>query len=428
MDEAGEGGQRPLQPHGQLVFILALTLALAYVDRQLLVVLIEPVKRDLSLSDTQIGILTGAAFSLVYATLGIPVARLADRTSRRNVLSISVAVWAVMTCLCGAAQNVWQMIVARMGVGAGESGCIPPAHSLIASVVPAKKLSRAMAAYSVGVPAGVLIGMVVGGWLGELVGWRLAFLVIGLTGLPVALLVRFGVKEPLRAAAGAAAEPPPKIGAALKATLGTGPLFLVLLGSGLLSIGVGALLTWTPSLLARTTGLGLGAIGSWLGLVIGLGGAAGMLLGGVIADRAAARGPRWRMMMPAAFGLLAAIGALVMLQQTSATGVLILLMAPILFGMAPTGVTNAIVQTLTPPSLRAFSSSLLVFANTAFGLALGPLIIGLISDALGASGQGGSLKTALLVVPAFFLAGALSHLAAALRFGDADRPSVSSAS
>lgn len=412
------------QPYGQVVAILAVVLSLAYVDRQLLVVLIEPIRKELGLSDTQIGIMTGAAFALVYGTLGMPLARLADRTSRRGVLVGAVVVWSLMTCVCGLAQNVWQMILARMGVGAGEAGCIPPAHSLIASITPAPRLSFAMSVYSIGVPAGVLIGMVVGGWLGEWLGWRMAFLVAGLPGVLVALLVRFGIREPASSAQLKAVKQPP-IWVAAKVTL-RGPMPLVLIGSGLISLSVGALLVWTPSLLARSTALGVGAIGAWLGLVIGVSGAAGMLFGGVIGDRLGKVGPRWRLMTAAGAGLLAAAASVGMLHQTTASGTLIFLVLPILLGMSPTGVTNAVIQSLAPESLRAFSASLLIFANTAFGIALGPLVVGVISDALNVDADGQSLKAALVVVPSCFLAGGLCHMAAALKLKSSS-PAISSA-
>lgn len=404
-------------PYRRTIFILAVVLALAYVDRQLLVVLIEPVKRDLALSDTQVGLLTGGAFAFFYAVLGVPVARLADRTSRRNVLAGAVLVWSAMTCLCGAAQNMWQLLLARMGVGAGESGCIPPAHSIIAAITPPARLASAMAAYSVGIPAGVLSGMLLGGWLGEWIGWRAALVVVGAPGVLVAVLVRFGLREPPQASAAAGDAAHPAIWAATKQILSQGPLILVLLGSGLISLAVGVLLIWTPSLLARTTDLGIGAIGSWLGVIIGLGGAAGMLLGGVVADRLGRlRGARWRAATAAGAGALAALSAALMLAQGHAVGLLSLLIFPILFGMAPTGVTNAVIQSLAPQHLRAFTASVLIFVNTVFGIAMGPLLVGIVSDALSATGEALALKLALLgVVPGCFLLGSICHLLAACR-------------
>lgn len=408
--EAGSPGYK------RTVGILAVVLALAYIDRQLLVVLIEPVKHELSLSDTEVGFLTGGAFALLYAVLGVPVARLADRTSRRTVLSVSVLVWSAMTCLCGVTQNVWQLVLARMGVGAGESGCIPPAHSLIAAVTPPTRLASAMAAYSVGIPIGVLTGMVLGGWLGEWIGWRAALIVVGAPGLLVAALVRFGLTEPPRARGDGDAPKSPPLFASLATLLGQGAFVLILGGSAFVSLATGVLLVWTPSLLARTTDLGVGSIGTWLGLIIGLGGAAGMMLGGFLGDRFAARGePHRRALTAAATGLLAAATSALMLQQEQVTALLLAMILPILFGMAPTGVTNAVVQDLAPTNLRAFAASVLIFVNTVLGIAMGPLIVGIVSDTLGARDQASALKIALItVVPGCYLIGSLCHFAASV--------------
>ena len=178
--------------------VLVVVYTFNFIDRQILSILLEPIKQDLGLSDTQLGLLTGFAFALFYATLGIPIARYADKGNRRNLIALALTIWSGMTALSGVAQNFWHLLAARIGVGVGEAGCSPPAHSMIADYFPAEKRATALGIYSLGIPFGILFGFVAGGWLNEFFGWRVAFFVVGVPGLLLAILVRLSLREPPR--------------------------------------------------------------------------------------------------------------------------------------------------------------------------------------------------------------------------------------
>ncbi|MAK11339.1 MAG: MFS transporter, partial [Rhizobiales bacterium TMED83] len=178
--------------------ILVVVYTFNFIDRQILSILLQPVKDDLGLSDTAMGMLTGFAFAAFYATLGIPIARFADRSNRRNLVAWALGIWSLMTALSGLAQNFWHLLAARIGVGIGEAGCSPPAHSMIADYYPAEQRATALGIYSLGIPLGIMFGLFAGGWINELFGWRAAFFVVGLPGILLALIVRFSLREPPR--------------------------------------------------------------------------------------------------------------------------------------------------------------------------------------------------------------------------------------
>ena len=170
--------------------ILLVVYVFNFIDRQILAILLQPIKVDLGLSDTQLGLLSGVAFAVFYATFGIPIARLADRSSRVNIISASLAVWSLMTAVCGLAQNFWQLLAARIGVGIGEAGCSPPSHSLISDYFAPETRATAMSIYSLGIPIGIMIGFLAGGWIVEFFDWRTAFIAVGLPGVLLAVVVR----------------------------------------------------------------------------------------------------------------------------------------------------------------------------------------------------------------------------------------------
>jgi len=178
--------------------LLVVVYTFNFIDRQILSILIEPIKLELGLNDTQMGLLTGFAFALFYATLGIPIARYADRANRRNLIAAALGVWSIMTAVSGLAGNFWHLLIARIGVGVGEAGCSPPAHSIIADYFPAEKRATALGIYSLGIPVGIMFGLFAGGWINEYFGWRIAFFVVGIPGLVLAVIVRFTMREPER--------------------------------------------------------------------------------------------------------------------------------------------------------------------------------------------------------------------------------------
>ena len=178
--------------------ILVIVYTFNFIDRNILSILLQSIKTDLNLSDTSLGLLSGFAFAAFYATLGIPIAKYADRGNRRNLISISLAIWSLMTAVSGLAQNFLHLLLARIGVGIGEAGCSPPAHSMISDYFPANKRSTALGIYSLGIPFGIMFGLFAGGWIDEMFGWRAAFFIVGIPGILIAILFRFTVKEPIR--------------------------------------------------------------------------------------------------------------------------------------------------------------------------------------------------------------------------------------
>ena len=178
--------------------MLVIVYTFNFIDRQILSILIEPIKSELGLTDTAMGALSGFAFAIFYATLGIPNARYADRSNRRNLVAAALGIWSFMTAVSGLAQNFWHLLAARIGVGIGEAGCSPPAHSMIADFYPAEQRATALGIYSLGIPIGIMFGLFIGGWINELYGWRIAFFVVGLPGIILAVLIRVSLPEPPR--------------------------------------------------------------------------------------------------------------------------------------------------------------------------------------------------------------------------------------
>jgi MFS family permease len=402
-----------------LLWTLLIVYVFNFLDRQIVTILAEPIKRDLGLSDTQLGLLTGLAFALFYAILGIPIARWADRpkTNRVGLISLSLVVWSGMTALCGMAQNFTQLLLARVGVGVGEAGCTPAAHSLISDMVPVERRSSAMAFYGLGIPAGSLIGMVLGGFLADTVGWRNAFLVVGLPGLVLAVFVWVALKEPrrgslARAAEAAAAPQPVAARQSARATLaelaGNRAYVLLALGAGLvafLSYGKGV---WAAIFFIRSHGLTPGQTGLWLGLVAGISGLVGTWAGGWCADRFGRHKSRHILTAPA-IGMTIAAPLLFLAYNASDWRVALALLAlPALLNSLYYGPTYALAQRLVRPDQRAMATAVMVFAQNLIGLGLGPLFFGMLSDALKPMAGGESVRWVLYgaawlgLLPAFF--------------------------
>ena len=274
--------------------VLVLSYVLSFIDRQLMTILLEPIKAEFGASDTAMGFLTGFAFAVFYAVLGIPVARLADRWSRRNVLAISMVIWSAMTAACGMAGSFWQMAVLRVGVGVGEAGGTPPSHSLISSYFPKQERSTAMGIYGSGSQIGVLIGMFGGAVIAETMGWRWAFFIFGLPGVLIGLLVFVVVREPPKA--------PAPVSTSMMSdvmSLWQTPAFAIIsfatAFTALAGYGMG---TWFPSFLIRVHGLTLTEAGLTLGIVGTLGALIGAVSGGILCDRLTKIDSRWQLRVP----------------------------------------------------------------------------------------------------------------------------------
>lgn len=397
------------------LWILLIVYIFNFIDRQIVNILAEPIARDLGLSDTQIGLMTGLAFALFYTVLGIPIARFADRssTSRPKVIAIALAVWSLMTALCGLAQNFGQLLLARIGVGVGEAGCTPPAHSLISDIVPPEKRSSALAFYSLGIPIGTLLGMIIGGTLADYVGWREAFVVVGLPGVAMALVVWFVIKDPRQSDAATilrnqnqpAALPMKQ---ALSEVMRSRAFVLLLFAGSAASFLAYGKTTWTTIFFQRTHGMSPGEVGLWFGLIGGVGGILGTFLGGYLADRFGAKNRRHVLSAPAIGMALAVPLALFAYQAPTWPMALTLLVLPTIFNSFYYGPTYSAAQGLVPLRARAIASATLLFFQNLIGLGLGPLFFGILSDWLQPAHGAESVRYVLYgaaflgLVPAFF--------------------------
>jgi MFS family permease len=397
-----------------------------FIDRQIVTILAEPIKQDLQIADWQLGLMTGTAFAIFYCTLGIPIARLAERHNRPWIIGLSLTAWSGFTALCGLAQNFWQLVLARIGVGVGEAGCTPPAHSLIADYTPKGQRASALAFYSMGSPIGALIGVVAGGLIADAFGWRTAFLLVGLPGLALAVIVIMTLVEPrLRAAAAvardAAQAPQSSFGDVLK-VLRRKPTFwymaiavsiVAFIGYGHAPFGASFFLRVHGEEiehLASQFGLGpIGFVGLSLGLILGVAAGAGVFLGGIIADRFGARDLRAYMSIPGVAVLVSVPLYTFALLQPDFLPILPILAVNAILVSLWQGPVYATVQNIAPVHMRATAASIFLFIANLIGLGLGPLAVGFASDILAGPfglGSGEGVRWALigsqfLAIPAF---------------------------
>lgn len=383
--------------------LLLLIYVVNFVDRQVLVILMEPIKHDLGLTDTQLGLLSGLAFAIFYATFGIPLARVADRHSRRNVIAICLTIWSVVTALCGFAQNFAQLLVARMFVAIGEAGGGPPSHSMIADLFPFGKRATALAIYACGVPLGVLFGMALGGWLNEMFNWRVAFAVVGAPGVVLAILFVLTVKEPAREAS---VTEPEENQSALRAI---GQLWKmrsyrnIVLATAAQAIAGHGFLVWNPGYFIRTFHISTSQAGLALGLTIGLSAGIGTLCLGYLADRLGRRRSAWYGWLPGLQRFLTVPFYILMLLAPSYESALLFLILPAMLSNAFMGPVLASVQTIVPTHMRATASAFLMFVFSLVGMGLGPFLIGALSDLMSPFAGASSLRWAMMSVLVFEL-------------------------
>jgi len=389
-----------------------------FVDRQILAILAQSIKTDLGLSDTQIGALSGLAFGIFYATLGIPIARLADRHSRVSIISICLAIWSGMTALSGLAHNYWQLLVARIGVGIGEAGGSPPSHSLLADYFAANERSTALGIYAMGIPVGILFGNLAGGWINEFFGWRNAFLVVGIPGVLLAILVRLTVREPPRGhteVVKKSLEPVP-FTTVVRTMWSFRSFRQIAFGAGTQAfVGYGAI-AWMPAFLIRTHDMSSGEAGTALGLIIGLAGGVGTVMSGWIGDRLSTHDVRWYMWVPAWGFLVAVPFSLGVFLIDDLWVILALYVVPAFTVQLYTGPTFGMTQSLAPLAMRASASALLLFITNIIGLVFGPTAVGFLSDVLqGSMGMPDteSLRWALIVCGLVYLVSFANFMLAA---------------
>ena len=420
LDRNGPASQphdAPTQVGGPYAYYVLAVLFVVYVfnfiDRQILSILLQPIKEDLQVSDTAMGFLTGFAFAVFYAIAGLPLARVADRWVRRSLIALSLATWSLMTAASGLARNFTDLALARVGVGIGEAGCTPPAHSLLSDYFPPERRATVLAVYACGIYMGVGLGFWLGGWLNDAFGWRVAFMVIGLPGVAMALVVRFTVREPPRGMSERTAS------TSRSYSLGETWRFLTRLPSGrrislgaafqaFVGYGLGA---WIPAFFIRLHGMTPGELGLWLSWITGIGGAIGAFSGGWLADR-------WVRDQPKARAYISLVGALcstpfiiAALVLDNTTLALLSFFPANIFGTMWIGPAGSIVQDLAPPAMRATASAVFIFILTMIGLGAGPQTVGILNDLIGTpdairySLLGVAVSTSLLSAVFFWLTG-----------------------
>ncbi|MFK7914721.1 MAG: spinster family MFS transporter [Pseudomonadales bacterium] len=401
--------------------VLVVVYTFNFVDRQILSILLEPIKLELGLSDTQLGLLTGFAFALFYAVLGIPIARYADRSNRRNLIALALTIWSGMTALSGLANNFWHMLIARIGVGVGEAGCSPPAHSMIADYYPAHRRATALGIYSLGIPFGILFGFIAGGWMNEFFGWRVAFFVVGIPGLLLALVVRLTLREPPRGMAEGKKlddTDQPSVKETF-AALWRKPAFRHLsIGGGLTAFVGYGVTTWFPSFLVRSYGMETGEIGTYLGLILGIPGGIGIVLGGYLADRFGSKDTRWYLWIVTVALLLGMPFAIAMYLTSNPYWALALMVIPVMLGNFYQATTFSQVQGLVGLKMRAVAAAVLLFILNIIGLGLGPQFVGLVSDLLIPMYGEESLRYALLIAGMFNIWAAFHYFMAGRHLED----------
>lgn len=394
---------------GYTVIMLLVVHVISHIDRSILGILLEPIKADLGYSDTQLGFLSGIAFALFYATLGIPAAWLADRSNRRNFVATACALWSVMTAACGAAQNFVQLALARIGVAVGEAGAGPASVSIISSLYPRERRARALAVYALASSIGVLIGHPIGGTISDVWGWRYAFLAVGAPGLLIALLVRFTVPEPPREISVEKHSDADSMRAALGFIWRSKACRYLMLGaaiSAFLAYGLGS---WVPAYLMRSHEMTASGVGLNVSPITGVCGMLGGLLGGQLADRLGARNPMWasRMITIAkiiAFPLL--LGFFLLPQLGSA---LVAFFLATFFGAVYLGPTYAMIQSVVPTSMRATAAAVQLLIINLIGLGLGPQLVGVLSDLFRAEYGSESLRMALAIFACAHVPGAVLY-------------------
>jgi MFS family permease len=403
--------------------ILTVVYALNFLDRTIFNVLIEPIKKEFTLSDTTMGLLAGFGFVLFYSLLGIPIARVADRLNRRNIVAVAFAFWSAMTFLCGMASSVATLALARIGVGIGESAGTPASQSLIADLFNKNERPRALGIYAIGTYLGVFLGYFIGGWVNQHYGWRMAFMSAGLPGIALAAILWLTIAEPKRGAISANGLAESFVPEPLGPTLGflaTQPSFVIVLAGFCLTTYTNyATAAWIPPFLARVHHLTSAEIGTYAGTFKGLCGIAGTLIGGLVVAKISRRDDRWKLWAPAIMsGLAGPVFAVCMLTSDFATMVAALALTSFLVGFH-LGPIFAIAQTVARPSMRALASAFILLTATCFGQGVGPLAVGMLNDALKNDYGADAVRYSLLSAAVTTMLGALLFVWAA-RFIRAD--------
>ncbi|MCW3834482.1 spinster family MFS transporter [Sphingomonas canadensis] len=398
-EQDGEPGRGPLRATAP-AYVLTLLTAVSffnYLDRMVIAVLVEPIKAELGLSDSQLGLVVGFAFAMLYATLGLPLARIADRRSRVTLISICLVLWSGMTAVTGLVRNFTELFLARVGVGVGEAGCAPAAHSLLGDIYPRERRAFAVSMFQAGGTLGQSVGLALAAIVAQFWGWRAALVVVGLCGIPLAVLMYFTVREPLRSETHArdAAEP---MRATLRSLFVRPTVIHLVFGISIAAFGSYGMSQWLPAFFIRLHGLTLGQVGLYIGMTGAVGAVLGTVFGGFMLTRLGRRDVRWELWWPM---LVFALFPLLMLPSFLTPDWRVALgfqVVAFFVGASGGGVAMSAMQTYVEPHRRATAIALILLSSSLLGLGLGPVAVGVISDLLAPSLGAESLRYGLIAM------------------------------
>ncbi len=402
--------------------LLLLVYVVNFVDRSILSILNQSIKESLGVSDTAMGFLGGVAFALFYTFLGIPIARMADRGSRKTILAVCLALWSAMTALCGMAGSFVQLLFARIGVAVGEAGGSPPSHSMISDLFPPSQRATAFGIYALGIPIGTMLGYLFGGWINEAFNWRVAFFIVGVPGILLALIVQLTLKEPRRGTFdrdAKANDAVPEFRTVLSFLWRLKSFRYVSLGAALHAFvfyGVGF---WLPAMFYRSHGMDTKVMGQAL-FLIGFAGMAGTFLGGYLTDKLGNRDFRWYVWSPAVTTIISVPFCVYTYLSSDTSMALWVYAIPYFLLASYLGPTFSVAQTLVGSRMRATASSILIFVISLIGIGIGPQFVGIASDVLNAhTGLGNhALRWALIAILGFNVLSAVLYMLAARTIRD----------
>ncbi len=392
-----------------VMFILVVVYTFNFIDRQIIGILAVPIKADLALSDTQLGLMGGLAFALFYTALGIPIAMLADRSNRTWIMAIALTVWSAMTAVCGLAQNFWQLFLARLGVGVGEAGGVAPAYSLISDYFPPQQRARALSIYSFGIPIGSSIGIVFGGIIASKIDWRYAFFAVGIGGIIIAPIFKLTVAEPERGQfdPNHTKASPPALGVIIRKLSQKPSFWIMSIGAACSSMMGYGLFFWLPSFFVRSYGISLIDASLFYGAILLVGGLAGIWLGGSLADRFGARRRGAYVIIPALAFIATVPFYVVAILSPNLTTTFFAMLIPTALGLVWLGPVLSAIQHVVPPNMRATASAIFLFINNLIGIGVGTVAIGILSDSLQAQYGDDSLRYAILAGTSFYVLAAM---------------------
>ncbi len=415
-----------------ILFTLMFAFMFNITDRLAMSIVIEDIKGEFLLSDTQIGLLAGFAFTIFYVLLGVPAGRLADRTNRKNMAAIAVSLWSLMAALCGLAVGFWTLFLARLGVGVGEAGGGPPSVSILSDYFEPHELSKAMGIFAIGAVLGPTLGFIAGGYLADAYGWRWMFIILGLPGVLLGVIMYLTIREPRRGRFVKNDGPDAKAVTqepfwTTMSSLGKNRIFVRVVSANAVTIITGyAFSIWLAPILIRNFGISKSDVGLYLGIAWLAGGIPGMYFGGIIADRLALKNEKWRSWVCAITIALALPFLCACLFMDSAMWMLILYAIGYGLMVAAQGPSISMIQSAVAPTERATASSFASLSATFLGYAIGPAIAGFISDMLKPAYGELSLNYAVFTIVAISLTlGSLGYIWASKAF--AYRPAVAAA-